>query len=283
MADSSFLLGVGAQKSGTTWVNRYILGQPAGFTQTYEYHVWDALYLPLCAGYVAERPGFAQELNALARRLRGKDPRKEVLRYRMQQDPTRYFDHFAQKLARPGCTLAADITPSYAGLPEEALARIRDGFAARGIPVKVLFIMRDPVERCWSAVRMKKEKRNLDPGLGDEDVLRMYFDADETRMRTDYHKTMARLDAVFAPGQIHYAFSETLFTRAEMDRISAFLGLPPDYSRLSQKENHRAKTGAISDALRAEVATAYAEVYRACAARFDGIGKIWPNARFVLD
>ena len=50
------------------------------------------------------------------------------------------------------------MTPSYAALPVETLKRIKDGFEAKDIPVKVMFAMRDPVARLRSHLKMEMAK-----------------------------------------------------------------------------------------------------------------------------
>lgn len=47
--EKTFLLGMGAQKSGTTWLHRILTArQDANFGFTKEYHVLDAVYVPEC-------------------------------------------------------------------------------------------------------------------------------------------------------------------------------------------------------------------------------------------
>ena len=48
----TFVLGVGAQKAGTTWLHSYIASNATahmGFTK--EYHIWDAVHSPLCKNF----------------------------------------------------------------------------------------------------------------------------------------------------------------------------------------------------------------------------------------
>ena len=56
--------------------------------------------------------------------------------------------------SRPTIRLTADITPGYAALPAERLAMIRAGFESRGVRPAAVYLLRDPVERIWSAARM---------------------------------------------------------------------------------------------------------------------------------
>lgn len=45
-----------------------------------------------------------------------------------------------------------DITPSYSMLSAGDFAIVRDGLEAKGFDVKVVFLMRDPLERLWSSI-----------------------------------------------------------------------------------------------------------------------------------
>jgi len=39
---------------------------------------------------------------------------------------------------------------------QKVFKSIQDGFERRGVTLKVIFLMRDPIQRCWSAVRMRR-------------------------------------------------------------------------------------------------------------------------------
>lgn len=263
-----FVLGVGAQKGGTTWLHRYIAQAPGTDTgRLKEYHVWDARYLPDCARF---RVPLWQVPHP-----------KAWLRWRMQRSDAAYFDYFARRLARPGVHLTADITPSYSGLPTEALARIAEGFAARGIAVRVVFLMRDPVQRCWSAIRMTRRQGKPQGGtaqdLSEEQALEAHAFGAYAGLRTRYDLTLARLEQVFAPEALHVGLYETLFQPDSLARLSGFLGLPPDPDFARHRFNVSDKTAPVSSDLQARIARHYADVYRDCARRFPGIEAHWPG------
>lgn len=266
MTQKTFLLGLGAQKAGTTWVHRYISGFDSVDTGRFkEYHIWNAVHL-------AEDARFKVPLWQLPHP-------KARLRWRLQHSEKAYFDYFEGLLNRPGITMTADITPNYAPLSAAVLERLRNGFAARGIRVKVVFLMRDPVQRCWSAVRMIR--RNGRKGVGvdleapEDQALLRYAPSAWAQSNTRYDLTIANIEQVFAPEDVFYGLYENLFTPESVTALSAFLGLTPDPAFSTRKFNVSEKTGQIPDALMAAVAAEYADVYAWCGERFPESRSLW--------
>ena len=112
-----FLLGVGAQKAGTSWLHAQLNRRSdSDFGFLKEYHVHDALTLPAA--------GFSH------RRRRSLLKPRTWRRQRFLDRPERYYAYFARRLKRRHIRLTGDITPSYSGLSASTLSRIRQGFAA---------------------------------------------------------------------------------------------------------------------------------------------------------
>src|SRR5262245_503262 len=120
----TFLLGVGAQRSGTTWLHRYLSAHPAvdlGFTK--EYHVFDALHID---DERIKRLYLQDRIDAVARPGPGQPTQTDRDLFRFIDDTGAYFDYFRDLLAaRPDIRLTGDLTPSYAGLPAEVFGAIR--------------------------------------------------------------------------------------------------------------------------------------------------------------
>jgi len=262
----TFLLGLGAQKAGTAWLHRYLESSPQcdpGFRK--EYHVWDAVDLP--SGRV----------------VRERIEKQGGDRARFLTDPEHYFDYFTGLLAG-GARLTADITPAYAGLSPERLASIRDGFASRGVRPVAVYLMRDPVERVWSAVRMDVRRKNITQPGAVEYRLRKVSDDDQYDRRTRYDAAIAKIDGTFGRDGAFYGFYERLFDSGTLRELCDFLGLDfvePDFGRevnVSPKED-----GELSeDTVRVLVAR-FAPVYEAVASRFPDVDlpAIWPSTRFL--
>lgn len=283
-AGATFLLGVGCQKGGTTWLHDYLSHSPAvDLGMVKEYHVWDVVDLR----DDARRSAMLENVRVNAEKER-EDGVESInqLRQSFHCDFETYFDYFTEKLSRPGVILTGDLTPSYSGLSAERFRMIKDSFARRGVPVKVIFLMRDPVERVWSAARMKlwgerTEARRDDttPRSGDERTVIRTYRAAATHARTDYHRTAAALEQVFAATDIHYELYERLFSYDSTTKISAFLGIPHLDPELDKGVNTAPKAAPLSDRTIGRVAREYAEVYRFAVDRFgrETIAQLWPH------
>jgi Sulfotransferase family len=272
----TFLLGVGCQKGGTAWLHRYLEVSPQcdpGFRK--EYHVWDGL--DLSTGRLARERVLKQGGRAGA----SDDARRRAGFY---TDPETYFDYFTGLLrASPAIRLTADITPGYAGLSVERLSSIRAGFRSRGVRPAAAFLLRDPVERVWSAVRMDLQRAGQgDPAAVEERVRRMHKH-EMYAARTRYDETLTRLDAVFPAEDVFVGFYETLFDRTTLQELCAFLGIDfhePDFGR---RVNVSPKGDALPEDLVATVAQHFAPVYDAVAKRLPEVDlpALWPSSRFL--
>ena len=160
-------------------MHRYLEASPQcdpGFRK--EYHVWDALDLPVGQA----RPRADREAGRAAG---GVPPRPDQLlrlllrAARAARDPA-HRRHHARRT--PRCR------PS-------GWRSIRAGFESRGVRPAAVYLMRDPVERIWSAARMDMRRRGdeapedpRDPGQPHVRARPMYAD----RTRYDLHHGRAR-------------------------------------------------------------------------------------------
>ena len=181
-APGVFLLGLGAQKAGTSWLHTQLnRRRDADFGFLKEYHIHDALTLPAA--------GFS------GRSRRSLLKPRTWRRQRFLDRPERYYAYFAGLLRRPGIQLTGDITPSYCGLSASTLLTIHAGFINQGIPVKPLFLMRDPIERIVSSLRMQRRKQGLQDSAGEIEALRDLCRERPERinLRSDYGHTLTAL------------------------------------------------------------------------------------------
>jgi hypothetical protein len=276
----TFLLGVGCQKGGTAWMHRYLEASPQcdpGFRK--EYHVWDGLDLP--SGRLARERVMQQARRAATALEAGEAAHAEaLLRASFYADADAYFDYFTALLRRPDIRLTADITPGYSGLSVQRLAAIREGFERRGVRPVAVYLMRDPVERIWSAARMDLRREGF-PEPAEDRVLRMHV-RDMYASRTRYDETMSRLEQAFPRESIFYGFYERLFDRETLRALCEFLGIDfhePDFERqvnVSPKDVQE-----LPEATVRTVAGHFRDVYDAVSARFPDLdlAAMWPSMR----
>lgn len=198
----------------------------------------------------------------------------------MQQRPSVYFEHFAELLKVSSRQVTMDITPSYAGLGAEVLEGVRAGFEERQIHVKAVFLMRDPVERCWSAVRMQARKELGHTDVNEADVL-SYARSEKAEMRTRYDATLSALESVFGPEELYIGFYETMHSELPDFAISAFLQVPYRPRLTEQKVNTSPKRQNLGEDARGEIARHYRDVYDCVAGRFPQAVKLWDGYRYL--
>jgi hypothetical protein len=115
-----------------------------------------------------------------------------------------------------------EITPAYSMLNEEGYRYILDIYPE----AKFIFLLRNPVDRYWSQLRMavKEHRRDISWALSSfEEKL----NDNRYVLRTDYLRTLKELEKVVPSSQILVIFYENLFSQAkgnkEVKKITDFL------------------------------------------------------------
>lgn len=267
--EQTLLVGVGAPKCGTSWLYGYLRDHPQVFMSPIkEMHVLNAWYRPdICAQW---NDKFVAKLTvAEARAGTAATPMVEALRARvaMSNDLGAYIDYFRQQV-RPEHVAFGEFTPGYALLRADGLEALRSQHAR----VKLIFVMRDPAERFWSALRMRQRSRT------DYDARAEFDEAwDDANLleRSRYDLTLQMLDATFDRKDVWIGFYETLFTPARIGALCSFIGVayrPPDFDR----HPNRAPEVEMTPDQRATARERLAPVYDYCRARFgDRLPAAW--------
>jgi len=272
----TFVLGVGAQKAGTTWLYRYL--QNSGVMAPgllKEYHVWNGLDIPIMDEHRVKWP--------LSENIRKEPDHTAELRFLMQKDPQIYFDYFLS-LFSDDRYLTADITPAYCALSHERLRFIRNQFMRRGIRCKVVFLIRDPVERILSASRFNLDRKNYREGIrfGEMDFGRavtQYYKSPHCFLRTNYPKTVRNISSVFPVSDYYFGIFESMFCEKSVRSISDFLGVPAQLDMITKVFNKSENNRDISRDLEQEIRNFYAFVYRYCARWFPLTRWLWSSRK----
>lgn len=239
------LIGLGAQKAGSSWLADYLRSHPQAYVPALkELHYFDVVHMHRLV------PGVSGRMERIVKRMAGRADTPGVIagkhhrdrfealldRLRMTADGDyNYIDFFADRVRDE--SVFCDITPSYSMLDADAFQ------AMLGVHsnVRFLFVMRDPVDRLWSAIRMGAAKRGVDPHREFSRNLAM----EEHVRRTDYARTICELESAVPPNRIKYIFYEHLFTARSMEDLTSFIGIdlrPAEFNKVVNGGNELALT-----------------------------------------
>ena len=267
---NTFVLGLGFQKCGTSWLYRY-LQQSEKFDggELKEYHIWDAIDIPIMSYNIVKRPGL----------IRNMLDKSNYLRYHMQTDNESYFDYF-ESIFSDTVTITADITPSYSGLQKSRLSSIYSEFKQRDIECKAVMLLRDPVDRIKSAVRYNLDRKNYDEGIenGETDFLQaleQYYKSEHCTIRTRYDKTIESVRGVFDREDIYIGIYEEMFDSDKIDNVSNFVGIKAKYDFAAVKVNKTKSPTTVNHEIEEKVKNFYSEVYEYCNEEFPSTRNLW--------
>lgn len=238
--EPTILLGVGATKAGTTWLWNQLARHPDCHLRAIkELHYFDTLENGAFGNQLRVQRAFADRIakgivmaegpvaaRRAARKAADVAEWIAVLK-RRDEDVPAYLAYLfgGDRAAR---RLVADVTPAYALLPE---ARLR-AMAGMAGDVRFLYLMRDPLSRLWSHVRMLAEratKAGADVPAAAWAMLDRILDGAPSGAvdRGDYVGALARLNAAVAPARLLVMFQEEMLTPGGYARLCGFLGIAP--------------------------------------------------------
>jgi len=164
-------------------------------------------------------------------------------------------------------------------LPVERL-RAMAGLTA---DVRFVYLMRDPVARLWSHVRMMAARRGgdggADPGRA-RNILNRTLKGKETEIevRGDYAAALARLDAAVAPDKLLVLFYEDLFGGDGMSQLCRYLGIAPRGGEQARRV-HEGVTLDMDQPLRDKAMDWLAPQYAYVLKRMGRVPQSWQTSR----
>lgn len=210
-------LGIGAMRSGTSWLRKHLNHHPdIWMAEPKEVHFFDRHF---------------------------EDRRWPLLRDD-HEARLRYGAYFADAPRKKGI-VTGEFTPAYAVLPAERIAVIR-----RWRPdLRIIFIMRDPVERAWSHARKDfAQYWGQEPEAATLDDLRPFFDSPDVHRRGDYLSCLRAWLDHFPRERFLLSCMEEIITdpRGLLHAHYRFLGVDPSLAKedpdLAKPVNPRPKS-----------------------------------------
>lgn len=261
VTEANFLFCVGAQKAGTTWLYNYFASHPQIHVQSVkEIHYFNVLWDRRQAGFRRNRENHLDTFARGAAKAavhqvvsgaganhsvsveQGDGGSYEESRRLVEMYASEEPDHAAYRRlmldGSNGKPWVADITPDYSVLGGRRYRQMHDAFPGS----RFLYLLRDPVQRLWSHLKMRAEWMcaHVKPGITAGDVLQKVLKGREKHIldRSNYRGTLFALGHLPA-NRVKYMFYETMFADGAIAGLCDFLGVdfhPGNY-------NHRVRGG----------------------------------------
>lgn len=258
----SFFLGIGAAKSGTSWLYDYLVSHP------------DVAPGPIKEMHILNQPGNAGLIRAIKElpwhRFAGRKWLAEnLMKAYYRADWSRYYRKYLNILAGD-CSATGEISTSYMNISVTTLAEVCARFSANGVRCYGLLVLRDPVERFISDIRFHKrlsiENRYVKSVETSLDEL--VFAAVESKadaMNQQYQGALASLAAAFNATDYSVICYEELFCQDTLDTLCDRLGLGRHNGDMTREVNKTPSSEMVSEQTRHLLAVRLAPSYAAAA------------------
>lgn len=211
---------VGAPKAGTTWLYKALSKHDdCYFRLEKELHYFNTMHSNTWGRRIKKYQEVLRRSNGVAR-----DDIQEWIGLLRERGAS--LDSYVRFIEayRGERSIIGDFTPAYSLLPEEVLFKMKN----LG-DVRILYIMRDPVDRLWSQVRMDARRR---VGSGPEYALEVHSELNKVLEfgggsidRGNYTAVISKLEKVFDKHQILFMFYEELISAEGLLEVTKFLNI----------------------------------------------------------
>ncbi len=215
-------LVIGAQKSGTTWLSSQLSQHPdIWIPPTKEIHYFDGIWGD---AYLLKR--LAEVCRAAAEAPKADfDKLNWYVRFVLARP--RSDEWYASLFEPAGKRLAGDITPAYAILDRDKVAHVH-----RLMPrSRVIFIMREPIERLWSQFCSKKawQRAGIRVEQITPDFIIEEMEKPDYGLRTNYLRTLDFWSQFYDDRLLRVLFHEEIVERPRdfLRQITDALGVSP--------------------------------------------------------
>jgi hypothetical protein len=274
-------IGIGAQKAGTTWLHRNLQAHPGIYMPRKEVHYFDRKIKdranPL-SRFFGKRDidvQWRRQVKRTSVRLL-KSPSLRDLASNFNYYMRPYDDRWYGSVFEPkDGKVAGEITPAYSALDRERVAHVH----SLAPEAKIVFMMRNPIERAWSQTVMsfdKVEKGSFD-SVSEEELFRK-IGRNSTYKLSNYLRTFENWGAFYPPERFFVGFLEdsSFLPRELLRKLYSFLGVDPDFEPpLSEKKIHARSTGTMPTKVAVHLARTFREEISRLQERFGGYASFW--------
>jgi len=201
----TFVICPGTERAGTSWLHKYLsYGKDINFGDLKEYHYFDSIHIKDFLHYK-------------------KNNLKHDILYKFYENNDNYYQYFLDILQN--YKLTGDFSPGYSELNEEILLNIKKNFNNNNIDVKVIYLIRHPVDRHISAtnLRIKYDHMNLNNDEYNK-LLVSNLNDKVFNIHSKYEETDLKLFNIFKENYLIKKY-EKLFNQKSTKQICNFLNI----------------------------------------------------------
>lgn len=204
---------IGAVKAGTTWLYRMLAQHPdVWLPPMKEIHYFNRLQDNEVRGEKRaptrlDRERFDAALKAveatLNRKLGARDKIQRIHAISLIGTSELTDEWYGRIFAMaPKDSICGEVTPNYALLPDELIRHM----LSLQPDIRVIFILRDPIDRVWSHLRMREKRRGLDV----EQHLKDITEKEDMVVLSDYVPTITRYRRHVGPDRFLTLYFDTI-------------------------------------------------------------------------
>lgn len=231
---NNFFICIGAQKAGTTWLDANLRHHPMiNLPPIKELHFFDEIehnhsqLHRLTSSHLLDIVWRYKLKNSIINLLKCKDMKNQLWKINFLLIPRKFnyipkYKYCIESLRKFEKNIVGEITPAYSTLSPESIFHIQKYFPK----LKIIFILRNPVDRDWSQIKMNflkfHKKKFMDKNL---DEIKKFIG--KKNKRSQYLDTINNWTRYYPQKQIHICFYDELVDSplTFLNKILAFLGV----------------------------------------------------------
>ena len=274
-------IGIGAQKAGTTWLARNLAPHPEIHMPRKEVHYFDRKIreksnaITRFLGKTRNDEQWRRHLRRVPSQLK-KDPSFEQLRWNYRFFFRPYDDLWYSQVFEPKKgKISGEITPAYSAIDRERVAHVHGLMP----DAKILFMMRNPIERVWSQTVMSFDKvsKGSVESAAEEEIFKK-LGRDSTWKLSNYFRTFENWGAFYPDERFFVGFLEdTAYLPEELlEGVYGFLGVDTSYRPpQAGKKVHSRSSATMPAKVAVHLAKGYRDEIQRLADRFGGYASFW--------
>ena len=274
-------IGIGAQKAGTTWLARNLQAHPEIHMPRKEVHYFDRKIRDKrspVARFFGKRDADVQwrrQVNKIPKQLL-RNPSLKELRWNLRYYLTSYDDGWYASVFEPkNGKVSGEITPAYSVQDRERVAHVHGLMP----DAKIIFMMRNPIERAWSQTVMSFDKVEKGSARSaSEEELFKKIGRNSTWKLSNYLRTFENWGEFYPEERFFVGFLEdsSFLPRELLREVYSFLGVDPSFEPpLTEKKVHTRSAGTMPTKVAVHLAQNFSEEISRLSERFGGYASFW--------